>query len=163
MKIVVRAIVILAAMAGCGWLLVRWAYPPLHCGKALTDLTQRTALASETTDDYERVSRLRRNLEDLYANERQCRTDIRLYMLVAENEEMLGRDDDAIRTYEQALTIDRRPEIYTALGFALIRRGRIDDAVKMYVLAAHFRYPDDLEIPSEVVARRVKETVRAQR
>jgi hypothetical protein len=139
MKIVVRAAVILAAMAGCGWLLVHWAYPPVRCGKALTDLTQRTALASDTTDDYERLTRLRRNLEDLYANESQCRTDIRLYVLVAQNEEMLG------------------------LGFALIRRGRIDEAVKMYVLASHFMYPDEVAIPSEVVAQRVKETVRAQR
>jgi tetratricopeptide (TPR) repeat protein len=162
MKIVGRVAVVLVAMALCGWLLLRWAYTPLRCNIDLTALTQRTGLASETSSDYERLSRLRRNLEDLAALEDRCRMDVRLYMLVGQNEEMLGRDEDAIRSYEQALTVDRRPEIYSAIGFALIRLGRVDEAVPMYVQAARFLYPDPIVIPSELVERRVAEILRGE-
>lgn len=157
-----RSVSVVAAALLCGWLLMRWAYPPLQCDFALTALTRRTELVSESTADYIRLSRLRRNLEDLRAVESQCRTNVSFYMLVAANEEMLGHYDDAVRSYSSALAVDRRPEIHAALGWALIRLGRHDEAAQHYAIAARFLYPIALPIPSEIVERRVAEILRAE-
>lgn len=163
MRAAVRAIAILVVTLVCGWLLVRWAYTPLRCTAQLTELTQRTDLASASSESYARLSRTRRNLEDLRAIDPQCRMDVRLYMLKAANEEMLGHYEDAVRSYTSALTVDRRPEIYTSLGLTLIRLGRLDEAAENYAVAARFTYPDPPTIPSEIVERRVAEILRAKR
>jgi tetratricopeptide (TPR) repeat protein len=159
MRMAARAAAILVAAIVCGWLLVRWAYAPLACNIALSRLTQRTDLAMKTTADYVRLTRLRQNLEDLRRLEGRCALDVRLYMLKAANDEVLGRDEDAVYAYRQALQIDRRPEIYSSLGFAFIRLGRFEEAAQNYAVAARFTN-EITNIPSEEVERRVVEILR---
>jgi tetratricopeptide (TPR) repeat protein len=46
-----------------------------------------------------------------------CR-DVSLYMMAAANYRVIGRYDEAIRLYREALRLDRRPELYVNLGAA---------------------------------------------
>lgn len=163
MKLVARAAAILIAAAVCGWLLMRWAYEPLHCNTALAKVAGRTTQAETTRAEFLRLARIRANRDELRALERRCGTDVRLYMLMAANEELLGLTEETVRTYEKALTVDQRPEIHTSLGWALIRLGRYDEAARHYAIAVRFRDMPLDEIPSEVVQRRVVEIVRGSR
>lgn len=163
MRVILRWATVVVATLVCGRLLVSWAYVPLRCSIAFTDLTRRTDLASETGVEHVRLSRLRRNIEDLRALESQCGIEARLQMLAAANEEMLGLDDDALHSYDRALTADRRPEIFASQGWLLIRLGRMEEAAQKYALASRFSHPDSPVIPSEIVERRVAEILRAQK
>lgn len=154
MRVTLRIVVVLLAAVLCGWAFLRWSYAPLACSHAVTDLTRRTNLVERTNDPYVRVQRARNNLAELRAL--HCSTDVRIPMLIGANEMFLGQYEDALKAFRSALAIDRRPEIYTASGEALIQLGRTDEAVDAYVEATRFTpYALD-DIPSEVVAERVK-------
>jgi tetratricopeptide (TPR) repeat protein len=145
------------------WALPRFVYEPHACNRMVTDLTRRTALAYETGRDYARIDRARRNIQELHVLRDRCPTDVRSYMLIGGNQEILGRHDDAIRSYQQALTVERRPEIHAAIADALILTGRHDEAVANYVIAARFNPAIVQNIPSEVVAQRVEARLRERR
>lgn len=151
----VAGLVIALAAAACAFAMWCWVWQPMQCNIATTSLTRRTAAVEQSANEYERVLRARRNLEDLRAI--PCTTDVRVPMLIGNNEATLGDFEAALAAYHDALGIDRRPEIYAAIGEASIRLGRTDDAVNNYVEAARFT-PYVLEsIPSEEVLRRVRE------
>lgn len=155
MRTLARVAAIIAAALLCGWAFLEWAYEPLACNIALTDLTRRTNLIEQSRGHYERIARARRNLEELRAL--PCETDVQLHVLIAANEESLGQYDDAAAAYRAALLVDRRPEVYALMGDALVQLGRTDEAVENYVIAARFT-PYILErVPSTEVERRVKE------
>jgi tetratricopeptide (TPR) repeat protein len=156
-KIVLRVIVIAITALGCAWALREWCYEPYACNVAISEITARTAASDNLRGEYAKVQRAEANIARLRALEPHCRTDVRLYMLLGGNEALAGQPQNAVRNYELALTIDRRPEIYIALAEQLILLGRIDEAVDNYVIAGRFS-PAVLEIiPSEEIARRVRE------
>ena len=78
-------------------------------------------------------------------------------MLMGANQELIGRVEDAERSYREALTIEQRPEIYMALALAQVQLGRVDDAVENYVTAARFGPQILYELPSDELTRRVQE------
>ncbi|MEO8381359.1 MAG: hypothetical protein ABI779_16995 [Acidobacteriota bacterium] len=161
MRVLARGAAVIATSILCGWAFVHWVYNPLACNAAITDLTRRTALITDSPGDYQRIARARRNIEALHELRAMCPMDVRVPMLLAANEEALGRLDDAVRSYRDALNTGPRPEIQAALGDALIQLGRTEEAVEQYVTAARFN-PNMLELlPSEEVRRRVEERVRA--
>lgn len=163
MKLLVRAAALIATSILCGWAMVHWVYTPLACNGAVTDLTRRTTLITDSPGDYHRIARARRNIEALREVRILCPTDVRVPMLIAANEEALGRFDDAVRSYRDALSTGSRPEIHAALGHALIQLGRTEEAVEQYVIAARFD-PTMLELPpSEEVRRLAGERLRAGR
>ena len=156
-----RVLTVAAAAAACAWALFDWVYLPQSCNAAVSELARRTTLVGESRGDFQYVTRAKKNLEDLLALRPQCTTELQIPVLIATNEESLGRYEEAIRSYQDALTIDRRPELYVAIGDALIQLGRSDEAVELYVTAARFN-PGVLENgASEEVVRRAAERLRA--
>lgn len=159
---IARVAAVAAAVLLGAWALWRWVYLPVHCNAAVTDVDARTTMAEETASDYERLVRARRNLEDLAPLRRRCRADVRVFMLAGANEELVGRIEEAERSYEQALRTDQRPEVHAALARVQIRLGRIDAAIENFTAAARFD-PNAIIYESEEVRRRVREKIGARR
>jgi tetratricopeptide (TPR) repeat protein len=163
MRFVGRLAIVIVAAVLVLWGSQRFVYEPHACNRMVTDLTRRTSLAYDTGRDFTRIDRARRNLQELGALRERCPTDVRGYMLIGANEEILGRHDDAIRSYRQSLAIEQRPEIHAAIGDALIQTGRVDEAVESYFTAVRFNPGVMQNIQSELVAERVAARLRAQR
>lgn len=161
MGVIARALFLTATAAVCAAALFRWVWVPHRCSIEVTALTRHTNLALDTANDYGRTVRARRNLEQLAAMREHCSTDVRVPMLVAANERLLGNYEGAIRSYQAALQVERRPEIYTALAETLIVTGRLDDAVASYAEAV--RFGSEEVIPSPGIRELVQERLDARR
>lgn len=152
-----RVLAVVLAAVACGWAIVEFAVRPIHCNRVITDMTRRTNALEGIGDDYQRIARARTNLQTLRGL--QCETDVRVPMLIGANEEALGQFDDALTAYRDALRVDQRPEIYVAIGDALVQEGKVDEAVDNYVIAARFS-PNVLEnILSEEIANRIRSRI----
>lgn len=163
MRLLTWTVLPVAAALACIWAVARWAYTPYACARSITELTRRTQLASETGAEYTRLRRIRANLAELSLLAPQCGTDVRIPMLIGANHELLGRYEEAIASYRQALVVNPRPEIHTAMADSFIQLGRTDEAVAQYAVAARFN-PAMLDLaPSEEVRRRVMEKLRERR
>jgi tetratricopeptide (TPR) repeat protein len=160
LKPVARWAAVGACALACGWMLARWAYPPVACNRELTAVTRRTGLAEKTQDIRERFERARTNVADLRRIQGRCGMDTRLYVMLATNQEILGFDEDALRSYDEALTIDRRPEIYFARGYLLLRLGRFEASAQSYATGVRFNENNIDNLPSDVVRTRVEEILR---
>ena len=79
-----------------------------------------------------------------------------LYVLEADNEDLLGRREASIDALRRALTIDQRPELYFQIGTLLVELGRMDEAVENYVMGTRIRRSSTLNIPSPEAERRVR-------
>jgi tetratricopeptide (TPR) repeat protein len=66
-----------------------------------------------------------------------CR-DVGSDMLIGATCRLLGRNDEAIRAYRHALTLDRRPEIFTNLAAAELAAGDRNAAREDFMRAALF-------------------------
>ena len=66
-------------------------------------------------------------------------TDTDLHMLLAANYELLQLREEAKATYEQALAVDGRPEIYIELGRIQLALGNYDAAVTSFARAVRFQ------------------------
>jgi tetratricopeptide (TPR) repeat protein len=160
MRNVLRVLVVAIAAVACGWAILVWVVRPMQCNRVITDITRRTNSLDNIGNEYQRVARARTNLQTLRAL--QCDTDVRVPMLIGANEEALGQYDDAVTAYREALRADQRPEIYVAIGDALVQLGRVDEAVDNYVIAARFS-PNVLEnIMGEEIARRIRRRIGVQ-
>lgn len=157
MGVIARALFLAATAVLCAAALFRWVYVPVRCSFDLTTLTRRTYLASTTPGDYDRIVRTRQNLERLAAMREHCRADVRVPMLAAENERLVGRHEDAVRSYHAALEVERRPEIYNALGETLLATGRLDEALESYTTVVRFNAGLIDTIPSPEIRQRVQE------
>lgn len=65
--------------------------------------------------------------------------DLELRMMMAACDRLLGRSDDALRSYQYALRIEQRPEIYLALATLQLERGEADAAVDSLIPAVIFQ------------------------
>ena len=163
MGMIARVAAMAAAAVLCAWALVEWVYVPVRCSMAVTQFSRRTDAALKSTDDYQRIVRARRNLADFAWMRERCAADVRVPMLAAGNERLLGRLEEALRSYEAALAADRRPEIYAAHAETLLLLGRMDEAAESYIAAARFAPEVMGTVPSEEIQRRVEERLRARR
>lgn len=154
------AAVAVAALLGA-WALVRFVYVPHRCNAGITAAEVATAAAEETTSDYDRLVRARRNLELLAGLRESCPTEVRVPMLTGANLEFVGRAEDALASYQEALRVDQRPEIYVEMARMQLQLGQVDQAVASYVAATRFS-PLVLDgILSEEIKRRVREQLHA--
>jgi len=100
--------------------------------------------------------RAQRNLEELLECMRPTCRDVSLDMIAAANDRVLGRYDEAIRLYRDALRLDRRPEIYVNLAAAEAAAGDRVSAREDLLRAALFspwvvRSVEDGQLRQEVV------------
>lgn len=133
-----RALLLAVAAVACGWALYAWAWVPQRCSMELTELARRTDGAAKTGGDYPRTVRARRNAADLARLREDAPNDVRVPMLLAANQMMVGLHAEAVRTYDEALRVEPRPEIHMARGDALIQMARVDEAVESYATAVRF-------------------------
>ncbi len=77
---------------------------------------------------------LRRNLELLRDAAAMDRADVRVPLARGSVQLLLGRLDDAIASYRQALALEPRPEIHLNLGRALAAAGRRAEAEPHFAL-----------------------------
>ena len=134
MGMIVRAVATLL----CAWGLYAWVWVPHRCSLEVTELARRTDGAEKTAADYERTVRARRNIADLARLRESSPNDVRVPMLIAANQLLMGLPAEAVRSYDDALSVDRRPEIYMARGDALVQLGRVNEAVDSYATAVRF-------------------------
>ena len=158
-----RILLLVPIAALCIWALVIWVYHPISCNQKVNEMRARTTIARETADTYRMTVLARDNLTALRRLEGPCRMTITLYLLEADNEDLLGRKETAIERLRHALTIDQRPEIYFAIGTLFVELGRMDEAVENYVHASRIKPLDGLFIPSPEAERRVRERLEQMR
>ncbi len=156
MKFALKIVFLTAAAVATLAALRRWTYEPYRCEAELTLITGSTRASNDLPGLYAREQRATRNLKLLDDLRTRCDPDVRIPFLIGENESNAGHHERALRAYEEALKIDRRPEIYLAIGGELIQLGRMDAAIENYLTAMRFGAYVDEQIPSEEVLRRVR-------
>lgn len=152
-----RAAILVVAGATCLYALYAFVYTPHRCDRLLADLLARTRLAATSGSSFDATVIARRNLAQLQSAERPCRCRVLLYVLEAENEDVLGRKEAAIESLQQALRIEPRPEVFMAIGTLLVELGRMDEAVDHLVQAIRFSRERVQHIASPEARRRVEE------
>lgn len=85
-------------------------------------------------------------------------TNASYHVARAEALRILGRNDEAIATYQTALSLQRRPEIYTPLGLLQIKAGRREEGIQSLITAIRFNgayggWIDRTDVANEIVAR----------
>jgi tetratricopeptide (TPR) repeat protein len=98
----------------------RWCWRPFRCAAVVSSGAAALEAAEHRSDaDRQRVAR------SVQTNLRRCECsspelDMRTYFALAEASAAMGDYRGAIADYERALAIDRRPELYFALGMAYL-------------------------------------------
>jgi tetratricopeptide (TPR) repeat protein len=140
-----RATLAILVIAASGFTIARVTIPRFTCNIEKSSVRAVTR-AHRIATDFERTTRAR----DLAARCRRCLAyfpdDYNFQFMLALNEEMMGRFDDAVRSYERALELNERPEIYSRLGLLRLRMGDTERARADLFKAALF----DLEYAGNV-------------
>lgn len=135
LRILLALLLATAAIA----VITRLIVPRIRCnlvkGEVNRDVRWRLAGIG---DEYERVVRARRNVAKCQACLAIFPEDHQMHMLLAANLRIMGRYDEAVRTFEHALTLTERPEIYAQIGELEIERGNIEAARRALLKAAEF-------------------------
>ena len=152
---IARVVIVVAAVVVSAWAIFRYAWEPVRCNAVVSQVEADTIAAEQLTDPYAQMQRARRNLARLASL--RCVAEVRVPVLLASNEELMERFEDAARHYEEALRMEQRPEIYMALGNVQVRLGRIDEAEETYLRAVRFYEPIIFQIPSDELRRRTGE------
>ena len=141
MKPFLRPLMLALIGVFCAWALVRWVYTPYHCIREIASIGNSTMTAERTGVSSRAAAMAHENLRRARLLEKPCRTCVTLYPVIATNEQILGRDDDAIATWRRAMTIAQRPELHLAIGVIHMRHGRMDEAMNEFVIGGRFN-PD---------------------
>ncbi|HVG24173.1 MAG TPA: hypothetical protein VND45_08490 [Thermoanaerobaculia bacterium] len=155
-----RVLAVVAAIALCGYGLFHWVWRPVHCNAEITALDAQTDLAAETGNDYDRTVRARNNLARLAALRESCAAEVRVPVMMAANDLLLGNADDAARHYEEALRIEERPEIEAALARVEVQQGKLEQGIERYVRVARFQPAILQELGDEELYRRITARLR---
>lgn len=156
MKWIGRTCIVAVTLLFCGWALWQWSVVPVQCNAELTRISASTK-AIDTLPDYAKEQRASANVEALQKLGERCPADVRVPFLIGVNESSAGHREKAIDAFKEALKLDRRPEIYSAIGFEMMSLGRTDEAVENYLTAARFGATIDEAGQSDEVWRRVQE------
>jgi tetratricopeptide (TPR) repeat protein len=154
-----RVLALLALAAACAYALFAWAYQPAHLVYRVQKISGSTLMAMEARSSYQSALQARANLEALAALEDECRVEIRCYLLQAENERILGRNEAALATYQRALRVEPRTEVYVSMATLLAELGRFDEAADAFATAVRFSptVQQDVDRYGEELGRNVRE------
>jgi tetratricopeptide (TPR) repeat protein len=114
----VRRLIATAVFAAGMYALYAFCLLPYRCNQIKSERLRLTEDAYSRGGTPEGSLRARRNITALMPCMRPGCRDVSLYMMVAANDRVLGRYDEAIRLYREALRLDHRPELYVNLGAA---------------------------------------------
>jgi tetratricopeptide (TPR) repeat protein len=117
---IVRVVVAALLVCATAYAVHRWCWRPYRCAAAVSAGATALEAAEHRSDaDRQRIARA------VQTNLRRCacsspELDMRTYFALAEASAAMGDYRAAIADYERALAIDRRPELYFALGMAYL-------------------------------------------
>jgi tetratricopeptide (TPR) repeat protein len=114
----VRRLTAIAIVAACAYAFYVFCVLPYRCNRIKNAHILPTEYAYAHAGTPEGSLRAQRNLEELRECMRPTCRDVSLDMIAAANDRVLGRYDEAVRLYRDALRLDRRPEIYVNLAAA---------------------------------------------
>jgi hypothetical protein len=126
------AAIVMATLA-----LYQCAYVPIHCSREVWRSEQRLATSAEGDDRSSQASAADRTLARLSRCDGRP-LDVNVPMLIALSYRFLLRHDFAVRSYQDALAIDRRPEIYFGLGTEQLQAGWRDAGMNSLFQACSF-------------------------
>lgn len=157
MKSAVRIAIVLFLGGAAAYAIHTRAIVPLRCASAASDgaAALRRAAADRAT-----ARRVRNTLRGC-----ECVTSaagMRIRFTLAEAAEMLGEHREAIAHYQHALLLDRRPEIYFALGMVQLDARDRAAAVQNLARACAFDPARLAEIPYDDVREETARIIRAQ-
>jgi tetratricopeptide (TPR) repeat protein len=160
MTITLRPIALLLLGAATVYAIARWTLDPLRCTYAAS--TGAARLESADPSDY-RTRRVARQLRNELAN-CQCVSppDAGIFMTRAAAAENDGDRVAAIAEYQNALRVDRRPEIYFDVGLLQHETGNERDAVANLARACAFNPALAADIPDESLRLETERRVRAE-
>lgn len=126
-------IAIVAAVA-----IQRWCVVPYQCNltKARSEQIIRELDASQ--GQYQRAFVARKTLAPIEACLRDMPHDIDLLVEAAACQLVIGNREAAVRLYDEALRVDRRPEIYLNLATTQFDLGRREEAIANFARAFRF-------------------------
>jgi tetratricopeptide (TPR) repeat protein len=128
----------------------RLVVAPYRCNIAKPRI-QRTTMQVFDSSSFAREPTARANIALLRGFLETRRSDVDLYMLLAANERILARNEDAIATYTRALAFDKRPEIYYNIGMLHLGNGRRGEAITNLYQAVLFDRTFMDDVPYEDV------------
>jgi tetratricopeptide (TPR) repeat protein len=134
---IARLICRIAATLAAAFAFYRYSWTPEHADKVLKSVQTRTETAMNTPGD-RAIFAARDNIATLQTITDACRLSIAYHLVYAVNARILGRNDEAIAHYTEALTIDHRPEIYFDRGTTYLEEGKLDPATADIALAVRF-------------------------
>jgi len=139
----------------------RCCYLPAVCNRVEKE-AQATTIRALDLGSYRSASIARVTIDRLNRCAESWPTDVGGLMILAANQQILGRPDQAAQTYQSALIYDKRPELYLNLGLALAQAGRRDEARTALIRAAVFAPAMADEIPDAQLKSEVQSAVAAR-
>jgi tetratricopeptide (TPR) repeat protein len=158
---VVRILLALLLTAAATALVVRVAIPRLECNLAKGRINRDVRRMGRTGNEYERIVRARANVATCRTCIERFPQDPHWYILLGANQRVLGERDEAIRSFQHALSLIERPEIYAQIAELEIERGNIEAGRTALMTASVFQIfyidyvsePMRSEIQNAVMAR----------
>lgn len=138
MKLVKFLLVLMLAAASAA-VITRVAIPRLQCNLAKGKMNRDIRRMNRTGNEYERIATARENVVACRACIAQFPQDHQLFTLLGANLRILGERDEAIRSFEHAITLTERPEMYAQIAELEIERGNVEAGRKALMTAATFQ------------------------
>jgi tetratricopeptide (TPR) repeat protein len=158
--LIARGLGLVMLVAATGYSLQRVAFLPLRCVHAAS-LDAAALNATERNDDMTQRMALRVRA-DLEGCQSVSLADVRVPFTLGTASAAAGDARAAIAQYQRALEIDRRPEIYLALGLAQLEALDRSAAIESFVRACTFDPARFSEIPYEEIKQETEQRIRAR-
>jgi tetratricopeptide (TPR) repeat protein len=126
-----------AAIVMATFALHQCTYVPIHCSREVWRSEERLSTSAERDDRFYQASAANQTLTLLSACDARPH-DVNVPMLIALSYRFLLRHDFAVKSYQRALSIDRRPEIYLGLGMEQLQTGAREAGVNTLFQACSY-------------------------
>lgn len=145
-------------------LIARGVLPRIECNRDKGRINRDVRRFARIGDESMRIDIARKDLDAC----RRCLEiypeDFQLHMLMAATLRVLGDADAALQSYENALKIAERPEIYAQMGEIELERGNVEAARELLLTAGRFHIglldivdePMRSEIAADVLIRQAR-------
>jgi len=158
-RVVLRAAALLLVVAATAYALHRWAWLPLRCVHAASTGAAALDQATQQSDESKTLAVATRVRAQLQGCECVSPPDVRIPFTTGGTAAASGDPRAAIPELQRALAIDRRPEIYLALGFAQLDAMDRASAIENIVRAVAFDPARLGQIPYPDVRQETKKRI----
>ncbi|MHB0972287.1 MAG: tetratricopeptide repeat protein [Thermoanaerobaculia bacterium] len=131
-----RGMLVLSTVATAAWSLYAVVLLPYDCNIVLKSAKARSAAAAEADNPVLIATLARQSQTQLAPCRNWCESNVDALMVSALNYRLLRQYDAAIRVYDNALTLDIRPELLLNRGLAKMEKGHREDGLLDLLAAA---------------------------